>query len=400
MPDNTQKADDMDSELDHLDDIDAEADIVDDSWDEFDDEQNTAAAAPKAKVKAAKTKSGGGGKLFGLLIVLAAAGGGGWYAMNSGMLDSILSPAGMAPAETAATEDNGIVELSGDAAPPMPAPIDSGSEETATLEAQPTDALPAETPTDELTPLPGNQQLAQTELSDLDAPADAGNPIPMKAEEGEIAEAPPEVPAETPPIETPAEMNAAVNVPADVTTPEATLQAAPAADTSLTPTDAQIVPTEEAPVADTAKLEEQFATERSELQTKLDTANSEIATLKTQIEALEGKLADAESTAVAEPVEKPAPAAVKKETPAPILKQTSTPKATKPAEMPAARIVQSTKWQLRSAQPGRAMLSPQGSNEMRSVAIGDTVDGLGRVTSINIENGTWIVRGTKGFVSR
>jgi hypothetical protein len=68
--------------------------------------------------------------------------------------------------------------------------------------------------------------------------------------------------------------------------------------------------------------------------------------------------------------------------------------------MPSARIVKSTKWQLRSAQPGRAMLSPTGSNEMKSVTIGETVDGLGKITSINIEGGTWIVRGTQGFVTR
>ena len=393
MADNTQKLNDMDDELDHLDDIDAEADVVDDSWDEFDDEKGSAPLKAK-KEKPAKKKSGAG-KFLGLIVVLGAAAGGGWYAMNAGLIPG-LSPAGLPAADSSATGSE-IVELSGDAAPPMPAPIDSAMDTTA-IEGTPADALPPgnAAPTDELTPLPGSQDLAQTELTDLDAPTDATSPIPMKAEEGTL-EAPPEVPAETPPIETPAEMNAA----ADITTPEApALEAAPAEDTSLTAADSQIVPVEEAPApAETAPVAD-FSAERNELQSKLETANSEIATLKAQIDALESKLADAESKPAAEePAETPV---AKKEAPAPILRDApkSTAATKAPAELPPARIVQSTKWQLRSAQPGRAMLSPQGSNEMRSVAVGDSVTGLGKITSINIENGNWIVRGTKGFVSR
>lgn len=58
-------------------------------------------------------------------------------------------------------------------------------------------------------------------------------------------------------------------------------------------------------------------------------------------------------------------------------------------------------WQLRSAQPGRAWLAQQGSQEMRSVGVGDEVKGLGRILSIaQGSDGRWVVRGSMGSVSQ
>lgn len=56
------------------------------------------------------------------------------------------------------------------------------------------------------------------------------------------------------------------------------------------------------------------------------------------------------------------------------------------------------KWTLRSAGPGRAVISPQDGSDMRQVEIGDNVPGLGRIRSISVENGRWVVRGENGSV--
>lgn len=55
-------------------------------------------------------------------------------------------------------------------------------------------------------------------------------------------------------------------------------------------------------------------------------------------------------------------------------------------------------WVLKSAQPDTAMVSRQGETEMRSVAVGDTLRGIGRITAVALENGQWVVRGTTGEI--
>ncbi len=58
-------------------------------------------------------------------------------------------------------------------------------------------------------------------------------------------------------------------------------------------------------------------------------------------------------------------------------------------------------WQLRSAQPGRAWIAKPGSQEMRAVALGEEVEGLGRILSIaQGADGRWMVRGTLGSVAQ
>lgn len=57
-----------------------------------------------------------------------------------------------------------------------------------------------------------------------------------------------------------------------------------------------------------------------------------------------------------------------------------------------------TQWVLKGAQPGRAMVSRPGESDMRSVAVGDSLPGIGRITAISYENGRWLVQGTQGAV--
>lgn len=105
----------------------------------------------------------------------------------------------------------------------------------------------------------------------------------------------------------------------------------------------------------------------------------------------------------AKPVEEPKAVKVeeKKEAepkkPAEAAAETAKPKeAAKPAAP-----VRKVEWVLRSARPGSALVSERGSNEMRTVAVGDTLAGIGKVTSIAADSqGRWVVNGTRGSIKQ
>lgn len=59
-----------------------------------------------------------------------------------------------------------------------------------------------------------------------------------------------------------------------------------------------------------------------------------------------------------------------------------------------------TKWELRAAQPGRAWVSRPGERDMQSVEVGQTLAGIGRVTSIGYTNGRWTIYGTQGQINQ
>ena len=60
----------------------------------------------------------------------------------------------------------------------------------------------------------------------------------------------------------------------------------------------------------------------------------------------------------------------------------------------------SIRWVLKSAQPGQAMISKAGESDMVRVSTGQSLAGIGRVTSISVEEGKWVVRGTNGKISQ
>jgi len=57
-------------------------------------------------------------------------------------------------------------------------------------------------------------------------------------------------------------------------------------------------------------------------------------------------------------------------------------------------------YDLRGASSGRAVIAKQGTNNLQTIQVGDTVQGLGKITSIIQENNRWVVRGTGGTVTR
>jgi len=58
-------------------------------------------------------------------------------------------------------------------------------------------------------------------------------------------------------------------------------------------------------------------------------------------------------------------------------------------------------WVLRSAKPGLAWISEKGSAEIKTISVGDTVSGIGKVTAIaKDEGGRWVVNGTQGKINQ
>ena len=138
-------------------------------------------------------------------------------------------------------------------------------------------------------------------------------------------------------------------------------------------------------------LEKQFTADLARANSEISTLNETIQGLKDRIQSLEAE--KAEAAKAPKTAEKPpetvvaAKPKVKAKPVTPVAKPSKPVKAKTPI-----------KWQLRSAQPGKAMISAQGSNDVRSIEVGSAVPSLGRISSIALENGKWVVRGSKGVV--
>lgn len=83
--------------------------------------------------------------------------------------------------------------------------------------------------------------------------------------------------------------------------------------------------------------------------------------------------------------------------------------ASNPAQTPAkinkasTDVLKSSKkitWTIRAAQPGNAVIYDKINKEMKSVEVNDTLPNIGRITSIRLKNGRWIITGTKGNISQ
>ncbi len=67
------------------------------------------------------------------------------------------------------------------------------------------------------------------------------------------------------------------------------------------------------------------------------------------------------------------------------------PKVRKPA----------TGWILKSAKPGMAWVAQPGSSELKTVAVGDVLPGIGKIKSISLDSmGKWLVNGTTGYINQ
>lgn len=91
---------------------------------------------------------------------------------------------------------------------------------------------------------------------------------------------------------------------------------------------------------------------------------------------------------------------------APAPKAASTRKAAPKAAAPKKSTLHQTasrpkSWELRAAQPGKAWVSEVGGRgEMRAVVVGDTLDGVGTISSITYAGGIWTVQGSSGRITQ
>lgn len=189
-------------------------------------------------------------------------------------------------------------------------------------------------------------------------------------------------------------------------TPADTPVTAPVVETEVAaPVTSIKAPAETAAVAATADTAAVKALEKKigDLEKSLADLRKNTAT-KADIDALKASLAKIEKAAAAAPAATTKTESVKAEKtetkaaapeeakPAPVKKATTT--ATK---TPVAR----KSWVLRSAKPGMAWISEKGSGEIKTIAVGDTVTGIGKVTAIaKDDSGRWVVSGTQGKINQ
>lgn len=113
--------------------------------------------------------------------------------------------------------------------------------------------------------------------------------------------------------------------------------------------------------------------------------NSQIKDMSDTISSLKTELGAIKSA--------PAPKVAAAKTPS-VAKKKSVKKA-----VPKKRVSKpKVSWELRAAQPGKAWVSQKGQDNMQPVVVGDTLSGVGRITSISYSGGRWVVQGTSGRI--
>lgn len=90
---------------------------------------------------------------------------------------------------------------------------------------------------------------------------------------------------------------------------------------------------------------------------------------------------------------------------APVAKSTRTAKSSSTNIKKAAVRRQSKKrslsrWALRGASPGQALVSAKGSDEIQTVRVGQKVAGLGTIQFIGVEAGKWVVKTSQGTIKQ
>lgn len=374
-------------DLDTEKDFDAvDADFSDESWDEFDDAPSGKASEADTSTPSLKKKTFVQ-KYFNFIVIGVVLVGGILF---------LLGRSGTAVQSTIVAQDGS--EVADMATPPMPTPIDSAPADISEASANPEGAAAPSASADTLTPLPMPQESSQTELQapvELPPVAPPAEPkiASLESDGSPDAAAVPVEPVinDTPPAALPPEAHLS-ETPQELAPPPVAMPA-PVNNAELDNVNSKI-----------GTLEQNIAQIRSDMDSKNSETNKKIDSLAASLKSLEQTLNQKMSSISAAPAKAAEPApAPKPEEKKEVLSQKNDAKpasstaAYKPPKPTSAQPVQ---WVLRSAGPGWARLSPQGSNEMRAISVGEQVEGLGKITSIAIENGAWTVRGTRGSLSR
>ena len=407
MSDNEQK-DIADEEISGEEFLDEE--FEDEAWEEESDSgEAEESAAPVAKKKSSK---------FNLILVtVAVLGGGGFFMMKSG---------GNAPAPVE-TQQPALPEM---AAAQQAAPAPEQAQEVAQAEAEKSEDGKEQKPSGGFLNDPSafekiEQMHEEMQFEDYSQERDSeawklGNeeeapvsPAPgAAANNAQAPAAEPLTPMPETPVQQAATQQAAPIPPVaqsdlpppsfpkaqDILTPAA--KAAAQTQTSA-PAPAQQQAQSSKPEniqaqADTDSINKKLADldgRMNELETALESlevpaiSGKEIADLKAALARLEGKVDGLSkggvSVASASAPAKKKVAAVKEQVPT-------------PAKVKA----ESVSWVLKSAQPGKAIVSKAGQAEVYSVSIGDKLEGIGKITSVEQKDGMWVVQGSAGKITQ
>lgn len=151
-------------------------------------------------------------------------------------------------------------------------------------------------------------------------------------------------------------------------------------------------------------LEKQLSEQSAELeiQKKKNTSNNEASSRVTSAKQVDGSSAERplpEASPVETPVETKSVVSERNHFESPSV---STPRTivTKPVQVSQPKPLQKKRsWILKSAGAGKAILSDKETGDLKTVRIGDSVPGLGRIISISMDHSSWVVKGTSGFVT-
>lgn len=405
-----QDVTDTAADLDSYDDAGEIYDESDESWEDQD-----AAAPVKMKKKSSALSS--------IIIVIAMV-------IGAGILYMKFKPDTAPQADLGAPASESVVQSDQTLPSPQEAAAiaDSAPPEVANID-------PALTPPSETMPAPassGSQGFMndpdQLNQADLDKQADTTLPEtqtmtgfdePPAPEATETAQLP--VPGAAPalpgidsikkaaPLEPAPAPLAAPEPVKPVETPTAVLPAAVEPVTAPAPADPTIAARETALMAKLDKVVERLdAVEKKVNEAPAasvpGSSNGELASLRVALERLENKVDklgnepapvrqmsgnsyDSEIT-VDKPIIRKAPVVKKKR------------KASASTSSASTASVSSGKWELRSARPGEAMVSRSGQADLKTVRVGDSVVGIGQITSISQVGGAWVVQGTGGSIAQ
>lgn len=134
---------------------------------------------------------------------------------------------------------------------------------------------------------------------------------------------------------------------------------------------------------------------------QINQLTSMIENLESRIDSMSAQQTAATPVVTSSPAPTPQPLTpIIEMEPEPVVQKTEPPKKAPTASKAANKPYSPPppQWELRGASNGQAILAMKGTQNLQTVTPGTNVRGLGRVTSIAMESGRWVVRATNGTV--
>ena len=349
--------------FDDFDDIDLDdIEDLDDDWDELEDLETIENNSSKAKTRKSSSK------LFTFIVVFVALAIGGFILFttfkpmlqNAANTENVLASQAQND-EPVQDEENLMNEDSlfaqDDGLPPMPTPL-TGNQ-----------AGSAKTP--ELTPLPEFDDIELENLPDLTS--DLQTSQEMQAVADPVVVEPPTIAIPSPAGSSRIEQEVVSSAPVSRETDNTAQDLVKRFET----------------------LQTDMTSQLSERDFRLDLLSEKIDRVEKTLMNIESHLSDNKVSSANKSMDsKTKPKQTKKASkPAPIVPKSQKPVIKKPKP-------KQTVWILRSAQPGKATVAPKGSNDIRSISVGESLSGIGRIQSISNASGRWVVTGTTGSISQ